>query len=215
MQSRTSGPDDVRWACAGESDELGRCEADQVRRRAGSRPDQRVPEQRALDEHLLYLWKRKRRHCPRCEARRVLDFLRRRHAGRLGPGGPGDLLEIAAPVAGDERHDRPALGHEDEGLHDLIEVAAHCRGCLGSGEGVLGERLDAGLGAGLAKKGGNPLDGLRPDRYHGRKCSERRQTRRACVRHGVCASPESRARTDMSVLTARELAAIPVWSDGR
>ena len=48
-------PDDVRWACAGESDELGRRETDQVRGRTGAHPDERMAEQGSLDEHLLYL----------------------------------------------------------------------------------------------------------------------------------------------------------------
>ena len=82
----------------------------------------------------------------------------------LAAGGAGDLLGVGAPVARHERQDLAAVAVEDQRLDDLAELAADRLGARPSRSAFLRELLDAHLGASLAQKGGDPLDGFRARR---------------------------------------------------
>ena len=99
-------------------------------------------------------------------ARRLLDLVGARDPRSLGSRSGSDLAGIDAAVARDEGHDRLLVTHENERLHDLVEPAPRRLGSVGRSLRPGRELLDAGVGAGVAKEGGDPRDGLRPGRYH-------------------------------------------------
>ena len=58
--------------------------------------------------------KRERRHGAGRESGRLLHLVRLRHARRVRLDPAGDLLGVAAAVAGHERHDCSPVADEDE-----------------------------------------------------------------------------------------------------
>ena len=148
-------------------------QAGHVVRRARAGPDERVAEERALHQDGATAGSGNGATAP--GAKPVARSTSSAFAMRAfsAPTSARDLLRVASPVSGNQRDDRLAVADEDERLHDLVELAADGGGGLGGGRRPGGELLDAGLGAGVAKVRGNPLDGLRPGRYHGRESTSR------------------------------------------
>ena len=86
----------------------------------------------------------------------------RRHARIGSTGGGADLRRVGPPVAGDERDHGPAVAHEHERLHDLLERAADRVGRRLRGRRARVELLEPRLRARRAQVGGDTLDGLGP-----------------------------------------------------
>src|SRR5262245_62793211 len=70
--------DDVGGLCAGQASELERRKADDMVGRAGARPDDGMPEERALQEDGVDRGQRERGDGPGSEAGRTLDLCRLR-----------------------------------------------------------------------------------------------------------------------------------------
>lgn len=135
-------------------------------RGAPAHPDERVPEQRALEEDRIDLRERERRNGAGRESSRLLDLVRGGHARGFRPDGTRDLLGIRSAVTRYEHDQWPIPAYEDEGLHDLIESTSHRPSSVRRRRRSLGELFDPGLGTGVAQEVGDPSDGLRRGRYH-------------------------------------------------
>src|SRR5256885_14328983 len=115
---------EIRDLRPGDADDVERGDPDEVVRRACARPDQRVTEELALEQHLRRVGRRKRRYSAGLKTRRRPDLVVCGDAGVACACRSRNLQRIGAPVAGQQREGRPAVADEDERLDDLAGFAS-------------------------------------------------------------------------------------------